>query len=457
MEKQSAASEGAKASGVQQRDPRMETMNLNKADVLDFLNHLKKLDTWPEDGRGFLELALAKAAGCGWLEELQRLAKIKGLPPGPDVASAAAAKNHLSVLQWICGFQSLQPPDVFTCIVAAAEAGHQVTVAWLRQQYPACSSVADACIKAAHVGSLKALELLIAMDKSCLLDNMISLTAWQEGHWQVVEWLALQPGFDPQYLADFAAKVGCLDTFVILQRCAPAFCMTFEHMSLLVGHGDFEALRLLEPQIRALDKQDLLHLFMFVVMGSSPDPGFIKPQGTQYPMRPRQPPFKSNHLASLEWLFDLEELDMTQKDRAHLFCLATECCSSILPVQLAAKTQGHDILWSAATHSRAAAFGDLALLQWLVTRPVAADYQVVHEDCSDTRMLLLVHKFGWTLPDTLAERLATTERCHFALLNTVRQLRKQASPGIDAGDLPNALVKKIGCMADLDFSWAFSD
>lgn len=108
---------------------------------------------------------------------------------------------------------------------------------------------------------------------------------------------------------------------------------------------------------------------------------------------------------------------------ADLLNHATESCCSVLPNQLAARCH-HRIPWSALTHIRAAAWGDLPLLRWLVAEPVTDDYRPVQEDCSNGRMFLLVHGLGWTLPSAMTQRLAATEQCRFALLGTVQQLRR---------------------------------
>ena len=78
------------------------------------------------------------------------------------------------------------------------------------------------------------------------------------------------------------------------------------------------------------------------------------------------------------------------------FGITADCCGSILPVRLAAASRHRYISWKAMTHRRAAAWGHLALLKWLVAEPAEAAYKTVHEDCSNGRMLLLVHGYGWS-------------------------------------------------------------
>ncbi|KAK9862336.1 hypothetical protein WJX84_010748 [Apatococcus fuscideae] len=60
--------------------------------------------------------------------------------------------------------------------------------------------------------------------------------------------------------------------------------------------------------------------------------------------------------------------------------------------------------------SLAAAVGDLALLSWVVAQLATRRHKVVHSECSDARMLLLVHSHSWCLPGELREGVQQQKR-----------------------------------------------
>ena len=135
-------------------------------------------------------------------------------------------------------------------------------------------------------------------------------------------------------------------------------------------------------------------------------------------------------------------------------------CQSIMLVQLAARGVQPRIPWDATIHSLAAAQGDLTLLRWLLAQQPVADTLVVHQTCPDSRMLLLVHGHGWSIPSQMCGRLATAESRRWAYLGVVQRQRSVVPPqqpnGTYLGHLPDALITKIACAAGLHFSWTFS-
>lgn len=426
--------------------------NLNTKDVGDFLDHVRKADARQVSGR-FLAAALAKAAGCGFLEALQDLAVVRGLPPGPAVSSAAAGKGHLDILQWIFGQRPPDDYEISTCLIAAADAGHEPVSVWLHQQYPACFKGTYPGLEAAQQGSLKALVFLSTADPPCLPFDLVCQVACGSGQWHLVEWLLCQTAADSEFIAMIAVANGSLHILSMLQSLSPRVKIGAAAIYTAARNGDMQALLLLKEEIKELHEASFVQLCLSLFLGSN-FKKLTQPDHDRHPRAPRQPPFRADHAGALEWLLDLRHCDISNS-WAKVFNDFTESSCSILPIQLAAKCH-HRIPWSGLTHSRAAAWGDLALLRWLTSEPVAADQKTVHEDCSNGRMLLLVHGHGWILPGSMTQRLDAAEQCHFALLSIVQQLRCQASAETDIGKLPDAIIKKIGCMADVDFSWTFS-
>lgn len=131
---------------------------------------------------------------------------------------------------------------------------------------------------------------------------------------------------------------------------------------------------------------------------------------------------------------------------------------SISLVEMAAKSGGEPkLMWDADMHGLAAAKGDLALLRWLVDCPVDQSYKVVGSACSNARMMLLVHGYGWQVLVFYKSQLAKAEACHWAFYGAVRRHRNAVPSGeTTLGSLPDALLKNIACAADIDFCWGCS-
>ena len=81
---------------------------------------------------------------------------------------------------------------------------------------------------------------------------------------------------------------------------------------------------------------------------------------------------------------------------------------------------------------------------------------MVHSESSNARTLLLVHEYAWILPESMQGRLADVEAQHLALHIVGQHLRKQVTHKATLGELPDDIIKKIDCLADVNFSWRFS-
>ena len=305
---------GTAAAGVCQR-PATDAINcsfannLNQAQVDNFLDHMGQVDAWQESGYS-LKITLAKVAGCGWLDALQKLAGIHGLSQGSAAAASAAAagKGHLNTLRCISNERPLGQFDAYSCLIAAAEAGHHSVAVWLHQQYPVYFTGPIPCMFAAERGSQQALEVLSNMDPPCSLGKEVCLMAGELGHWNVVRWLLHRMGATADFLGDFAACTGSLVMLAMLQKHIPDVSIGIDAICKVAFSGDMEALQLLECQIRALSEQHFLQLLVFLLMGSGPDPeGMFDgcQLANKYPRMPRQPPLQPDHLGAIRWLLDL--------------------------------------------------------------------------------------------------------------------------------------------------------
>ena len=152
----------------------------------------------------------------------------------------------------------------------------------------------------------------------------------------------------------------------------------------------------------------------------------------------------------IEWL--LRQMDPLTLTRQAELCAMASRVRSIVLIHLAARSPAFCIPWDAATHSLAAAKADPAILKWLVAQPAADDFKIVHEKCTDGR-LLLAHGHDWTLPISMQARFVTIQRRHLALCSVVRQARNSPGPDTNLGSLPDDVIKKISSQAGIDFSW----
>ena len=99
-----------------------------------------------------------------------------------------------------------------------------------------------------------------------------------------------------------------------------------------------------------------------------------------------------------EWLLD----HVTHEQQGHLWKRLYEREGCLLAVEMQACTPDRyppRIFWNAATHHYAAAHVDPPALKWLLEQRVSApEYTLVHDDCCDACLLLLVHGHHWRLP-----------------------------------------------------------
>jgi hypothetical protein len=105
------------------------------------------------------------AAQYGQLRTLQLLRAL-GAHWWSSTCAGAAARNQLTVLEWLRAQTPPCPWDESVCTAAAAS-GHLATLKWLRGQAPPCPWQASACTAAAKHGHLATLQWLRAQEPPC--------------------------------------------------------------------------------------------------------------------------------------------------------------------------------------------------------------------------------------------------------------------------------------------------
>ena len=158
-------------------------------------------------------------------------------------------------------------------------------------------------------------------------------------------------------------------------------------------------------------------------------------------------------MAVAEWL--LGHLGSRQQHMAwHELCKADDL---LLVVEMKANRPEQypdGVTWTAATHRFAGAYASPSVLRYLLgQRGTAEEYIRVHPDCSNARMLLLVHGHAWQIPAGLAPQVEAAEDRRLAWYWACRQHQRQGEMGNCLSTLPSELIKRIAWEADIDFSW----
>ena len=165
---------------------------------------------------------------------------------------------------------------------------------------------------------------------------------------------------------------------------------------------------------------------------------------------------RPNHVSVAIWL-----MPRLSNFRALWLRLAQRHSQSLLVIYMAVHTSSQchqtDISWTPELHSLAAAHAELRVVRWLVAgQDMPAEHTTVHPNCGGARMLLLVHGHGWHVPDGLRAEFSLAESCRTAFFAVVCRQRRQQSMEARLSDLPDELIKRIACQAEVDFSWRYS-
>ena len=430
------------------------------------------------------------------LPEIQEWLNGQDQPARRDVetCAAAAADGRLDVLQFL---RAEEPPcawDASAC-AAAAYNGHLAVLQWLREQEPPCAYDNSASEAASSQGHVDVIRWLLTQDPPCCTHgprpSQIHLKTLQ-----AVAECAYTEEFEHIYVpaADHAARqkdqektkyLAALDhpalTLRIVMRliekrrpCELSFMQNLGCLEFDIEHQDIFGKLLMVP-VQMGDAASVKNMTDVIVANDLIlDAVCAACKGRIASILPDQAELHSaqlryweafsdrpDFLALVVWLSGLDEAgSQLLQSLKHELQQAEDWLLIVELLHLKAQAMPERkpaILWSAATHRFTAALAALAMLRWLLEQPgLPEDYTTVHPDCTNARMMLLVHGYGWQLPDALAERLEATEKRRLAVHCIATQQHRKAGTAC-LGHLPHELIKKILCGAGIDFSWGLSD
>ena len=357
----------------------------------------------------------------------------------------------------------------------AARAGYLSCLRWLQDTFPACTESPHACVSAAAAGSLAMLQWLRNQERPWQWNNLtcfhaargghLEVLKWLHsqqppcpsprscyglgaaggaiGHLDVVEWLVVSDLVDIGSLAEHAANAGSFEIFEILARhqCLdklPMLSSVFD----AAGQGSLDIAQVLTPYLHNHASSNAVFQALLAAMRRAS--GFL----VTHP----------GVLEVIKWFYG-QFTSFTPLEEQLLRDTVTYRRSSVL-VELAASSCGPLLAWTPEAHTTAAGYGDLTLLRWLLHESKYDGPKKVDTFWCPGRTLLLVHGHGWTLSDALRHQkygLSYAEQQYLAFYGAARRHRLQPCSEATAslGSLPDILLKKIACMAHIDFSWTF--
>lgn len=436
----------------------------------------------------WFHVTMVHDAGPGYEAKLDWL-QDEILPQQLDqtICAAAAADNRLDVLQFLR--QQQYPWDAATC-TAAAVRGHLATLQWLRAETPPCPWEAATYAVAVFQGHEAVREWLrhampphlpalcvglLQLDVLKLMSQSPSRSAYPAIF--VMAGIRAAIARDAELMQGIASlDAANIPAIVVnlLEEHHPDAVM-FMHSLGCLGPSNIPQSRLHQSQIHfaltepaamcdlvtlqalqeVLEAHAVWPAALHQVSEGRRDGGPMPPQMLQrkkftkyWRLKQGAPDFVAvakfvmDHIKGHEqamywwWLCDVN------------ICLAVEL-ESHMPGNYC-----QHFKWPAASHSFAAAHVQPPALRWLlVQQGLAPEYTTVHSECSNARLLLLVHGHRWRLPSELAVRLTSAEQAHLVYFGVVKQQQTHPQRFTCLGSLPSELVKAIACIADIDFCW----
>ncbi|KAK9865913.1 hypothetical protein WJX84_005316 [Apatococcus fuscideae] len=392
----------------------------------------------------------------------------------PFLFWGAAAHGHLHALKWLAA-QSLACPFDDWSEEIAAGGGHLSILEWRRQQGPLLISPTSLAEHAVAGGHLHVLQFLEDLQPGVHTDATVARIETERQHMHVLEWILAQGTrsdlMEPiiGIIVKKAVTHGLIKPLEMLHQRGLLSRVPRPLLDVLAERADLPILQLLSPIMAA--QGDIFHVLLRCLDCSTARGRYrLRYKEEDRSTTPQQ---DLHHCQAAAWLVSLfDSFTSSQQDQLHQ---AAAWAHSIVPVQLASQGVRPVIKWGSAMHAQAAAEGDVHLLKWMLThcdddafgdthlvkyaltqRPATCWWTRVDNRCRSSRVLLLVHGYGWWVPSGLETYLRAREGQRLALYIVVQQQRRRPSPRSCLGDLPDILVKKIACCADVDFSWTFS-
>lgn len=232
-------------------------------------------------------------------------------------------------------------------------------------------------------------------------------------------------------VARYAARADCSNTFELLSthHCLEALPMDHQ-LAHAAGNGSLRTAKHLMPFLQKYSSSDAMFTALLSAIRRTDDHQMTRGSALQV----------------IEWLWR-QFNSFTNSQERTLSRLISYYRSPLL-VELAARGCGPLLPWETSAFSIAVCKGNKKLLWWLLHECKSADSKQVPQGCSSGRTLLLVHGHGWG-----AYSLANAEKLVLAFYGAAQRSRLMQRSGANLGDLPSVLLKKIACMADIDFSW----
>ena len=385
-----------------------------------------------------------------------------------ETCAAAAAQGRLDVIKFLRHQKPPCPWSSETC-TAAAYRGKLDVLLWLFGQTPPCPfniAAIDCLVKVYSPQVLQSLlDALPASNRARkkYFMNLVVIRAAVNKQAEVFKWAAAS---QPHVVVDVVRMSSQLrpERRGMIQWLQESGCLCVgqpEHKrlqsapSIPAAMGDLVALQRIEAVLAAHDA------FYQAALAANAGRLSISAhreiwQNDIHINATGTPVANPDHVAVAEWLMD--HLSDSQKAQLRDELWQTE--GSLLALEMKAhRPERYEpkITWTAANLSFAAAHVRLPALRWLLEQQdLAPEYMVVHKECSNGRLLLLVHGHGWRLPAQLQCLLDAAERRRATYYAIVKQHQSKASSAACLGNLPPDIIKAIACRADFDFSWSRS-
>ena len=449
--------------------------------------------------------ACEEAASLGLMHELEEQTNLRVVSRwSHKIWCAAAAAGQVDVFHWALQQGTSLSMDPRQCLSIAAENGQDRCCRWIFNRFPARFRSYQTMNRAAEDGRWPVVKMLCTLQLKP--DPSASDPAWHLGQLHHVSNVAAAQGnldfiqwawtfHSSNHMTDIGiAQAAANGNFHILEWLLEMQLPAHRHLlwkffAVAIAYQSHSTLDLMAslglrvagpdlPQPEPISHQQLLRradlslqqLAMRLTPAKRGDPLWqaafrealqaspwakAPPEdrlGPQGPTLPAEAETSQRYAGLLCWLVNLVKPNKHIKFRMQLLM---DDCRSIVPIQLAAQGLTPRLPWTPFTHRLAGAHADLPTLAWMLKRRRNSDVNVIVDDCPPARMLLLVKRHGWTIPQPLrsaflAAEVLEQQSCCLAFVSIVHQQRKRPPGQACLGSLPNELIHPIAQLAGYD-------
>lgn len=340
-----------------------------------------------------------KAVMVGSLEMLQLLLSLRPPPPvSPNLPSMAAALGYIDILAWMRD-QGLPAP------------------------WPAGPGLA---MQALGFGQEEVFRWLVD-EQACHMDREVSIKAVRLGRIHLLRHLNASSPRVHQITAAHARACAFRGDKEDLQ-----WIMQYQHAHAVAG--------VMETAISASGSA-----------GESEEDAFMRTSRISETSTQGAPP-RCQHLQIIQWL--VQAYPRAYWNEQHLCFVAAR--ASALPILQHLRSLRPPCAWDAAAFRAGAAHGDHVMLRWLLQQRGTRSMKTVPPDCSDVRLLMLALGHGWCVPANMQPRLQQARGRHEAFWAAAGNPPQQRQPRTGLHHLPVDVLKRIACLADINFSWSMA-